>query len=86
MPSAPSAGLAGTPATSTDSIDAPGGSDTFMNGCARLRSQSETSVSARPFARHERRRDRALGDGGQDGRIGEARDVERERGTPVAAR
>ena len=29
-------------------MDAPGGSDTFMNGCARLRSHSVTSVSARP--------------------------------------
>ncbi len=33
---------------STDSIDAPAGSTTFMNGWARLRMTSDTSVSARP--------------------------------------
>ena len=48
MPSVPSAGFAGKPATSAESMVAPGGSETFMNGCARFRSHNETSVSIRP--------------------------------------
>ena len=41
----------------------------------------ERHLGQRPaLFRDERRRDRTLGDGGQDGRIGKARDVQRQRG------
>src|SRR6185503_8864419 len=48
VPSLPCTGLAASPATSTDTIDAPGGSVSLRNGCARFWTVSHTSVSARP--------------------------------------
>ena len=78
MPSAPSAGFAGWPATSDEMIEAPAGSDTFMYGCARFLTLNVTSVSARPSVGHERRHHRALGDRRENSRIREARDVQRK--------
>ena len=45
-----SKGVAGAPATSTETIDAPSGRVTFRNGCARFCSWRTISVSARPSA------------------------------------
>ena len=75
----PSTGLAGEPATSTDSIVAPGGSDDLHERLRAVAHPQRDLGQRAPFLRDERRRDGALGDRRQHRRVGEARDVQRER-------